>query len=129
MSTSVVVHGAWHGGWCWYKIAPLLEAQGHSVLAPNLPGHGDDKRERPVTLDSYTNRICEIARAQVEPVILVGHSMGGIAITQAAENCSERAKALVYLCAFLPRNGESLMTWASQDQDSMVNPSTTEPQA
>jgi len=125
-----MVHGAWHSGWCWYKIVPLLEAQGHRVLAPDLPGHGDDKIEwRAVTLDSYTNRICEIARAQAEPVILVGHSMGGVAITQAAEDCPERVKALVYLCAFLPRNGESLMTWASQDHESRVNPSTTERKA
>ena len=128
MSTYLLIHGAWHGGWCWRKIVPLLEAKGHTVLAPDLPGHGDDQTERAaVTLDSYTNRICEIARAQAEPVILVGHSMGGIAITQAAENCPERVEALVYLCAFLPRSGDSLMTWASQDRESLVNPSTVNP--
>ena len=82
-----------------------------------------------VTLKSYTDRICEIASAQAEPVILVGHSMGGIAITQAAENCPNSIGALVYVCAFLPRNGDSLMTWASQDRESMVNPSTTDPRA
>jgi pimeloyl-ACP methyl ester carboxylesterase len=77
----------------------------------------------------YTNRIDEIASTQTEPVILAGHSMGGIAITQAAENCPKHIGALVYLCAFLPRDGDSLMTWASQDQESMVNPSTTIPRA
>lgn len=128
MSTYLLIHGAWHGGWCWRKIVPLLEAKGHRALAPDLPGHGDDKTERvTVTLDSYTSRICAIARTQPEQVILVGHSMGGVAITQAAENCRERVGALVYLCAFLPRNGDSLMSWALQDQESMVNASTTSP--
>jgi pimeloyl-ACP methyl ester carboxylesterase len=95
-----------------------------------LPGHADDKTNTVlVTLDSYTNRICELACAQTAPVILVGHSMGGIAITQSAEKCHERIGALVYLCAFLPRNGDSLMTWASQDQESMVNPSTIDVRA
>jgi len=130
MSTYLLIHGAWHGGWCWRKVVPLLEAKGHRVLAPDLPGHGNDATPTAtVTLKSYTDRICEIASAQTEPVILAGHSMGGIAITQAAENCPQKTGALVYLCAFLPRNGDSLMTWASQDQESMVNPSTMHPRA
>jgi pimeloyl-ACP methyl ester carboxylesterase len=130
MPTYLLIHGAWHGGWCWRKVVPLLEAKGHRVLAPDLPGHGDDgTATSAVTLASYTDRICEIASTQTEPVILAGHSMGGIAITQAAENCPEHIGALVYLCAFLPRDGDSLMTLASQDQESMVNPSTTIPRA
>jgi len=130
MSTCLLIHGAWHGGWCWRKVVPLLEAKGHRVLAPDLPGHGDDKTASvTVTLKSYTDRIGEIASAQAEPVIMAGHSMGGMAITQAAEYCPKQIAALVYVCAFLPRNGDSLMTWASQDQASMVNPSTTDPRA
>jgi pimeloyl-ACP methyl ester carboxylesterase len=130
MSTYLLIHGAWHGGWCWRKVVPLLEAKGHRVFAPDLPGHGDDRTATAsITLKNYTDRICEIARVQAEPVILVGHSMGGIAITQASENCHTQIGALVYVCAFLPRNGDSLVTWASQDQESMVNPSTTQPRA
>jgi pimeloyl-ACP methyl ester carboxylesterase len=130
MSTYLLIHGAWHGGWCWRKIVPLLEAEGHRGLAPDLPGNGEDKTDpATVTLQSYTDRICGIVCAQAEPVILVGHSMGGIAVTQAAEKCPERIEALVYLTAFLPRNGESLMTLAPQDQESMVNPSTVDPRA
>jgi pimeloyl-ACP methyl ester carboxylesterase len=128
MSTYVLIHGAWHGGWCWRKVAPLLEAKGHRALAPDLPGHGNDRTPPPsVTLQSYADRICEIAGAQAEPVILAAHSMGGVAITQAAENCPEKIRALAYVCAFLPRNGDSLTTWASQDPASMVNPTTTDP--
>jgi pimeloyl-ACP methyl ester carboxylesterase len=77
-----------------------------------------------VTLQGYADRICEIAARQPEPVILVGHSMGGVAITQAAENCPEKIRALVYMCAFLPRSGDSLTTWASQDAETRVNPTT-----
>lgn len=129
MATLLLIHGAWHGGWCWRKVVPLLESSGHRALAPDLPGHGDDKTPpEAVTLASYTGRACEIASAQAEPVILVGHSMGGVVITQAAEQCSDRIQSLVYLCAFLPRNGESLMTWAVQDRESKVNPTTVESQ-
>jgi len=124
MSTYLLIHGAWHGGWCWRSVAPLLEARGHRVLAPDLPGHGDDRTPgAAVTLQSYTDRICQIAGGQTEPVILAGHSMGGVVITQAAENCPQYIGALVYLCAFLPRNGDSAITWASQDRESMVNTS------
>lgn len=92
MSTYLLIHGAWHGGWCWRK--------GHRVLAPDLPGHGDDgTATAAVTLASYADRICEIASTQTEPVILAGHSMGGLAITQAAENCPTSIGALVYVCA------------------------------
>lgn len=125
MSTYLLIHGAWHGGWCWRRVVPLLEARGHTVLAPDLPGHGDDKTPTAaVTLKSYTDRICAVAGAQAEPVILLGHSMGGAAITQAAENCPDNVGALVYMCAFLPRNGDSLLTWAQQDKGSLVNPKT-----
>jgi pimeloyl-ACP methyl ester carboxylesterase len=125
MATYLLIHGAWHGGWCWRSVSPLAERKGHVALAPNLPGHGDDKTPTSaVTLQSYADRICEVAARQPEPVILVGHSMGGVAITQAAENCPERIRVLVYMCAFLPRNGESLTTWASQDAETKVNPAT-----
>ncbi len=128
MSTYLLIHGAWHGGWCWREVVPLLEAKGHKVLAPDLPGHGEDTTPTAtVTLKSYADRIGEIAGAQAEPVVLLGHSMGGVAITQAGENCPQQIQALVYMCAFLPRNGDSLMTWALQDRDSMVNPTTMDP--
>ncbi len=130
MSTYLLVHGAWHGGWSWRKVVPLLEAKGHRVLTPDLPGHGSDSTPIPsVTLKSYTDRICALAGEQQESVILAGHSMGGIVITQAAEYCPEKIQALVYVCAFLPGNGESLTTWAARDGESMVNPATTSPQA
>ncbi len=130
MPTFLLIHGAWHGGWCWRSVVPLLEAKHHKVLAPDLPGHGDDKTPTAsVTLQSYADRICEVAGKQSEPVILVGHSMGGIAITQAGENCPNKIRTLLYLCAFLPRHGDSLATWASLDPATGVNPSTLDVRA
>lgn len=123
MSTYILIHGSWHGGWCWEKVKRQLEAQGHTVSAPDLPGHGLDKTPIPqITLQSYADRIGEALRDAGEPAILVGHSMGGVAITQAAEYWPEKIAALVYLCAILPRNGQSLLDLGLQDQGSFLVP-------
>ncbi|MBV9746068.1 MAG: alpha/beta fold hydrolase [Acidobacteriia bacterium] len=122
MATYVLIHGALHGGWCWYKVKPLLEARGHTVVTPDLPSHGDDKTApSAVTLAGYADRICSVLSAQQEPAILVGHSAGGVAITQAAENCSRRIQALVYLSAYVPQNGESGIDLLQRDARSMLN--------
>jgi len=111
MGKVIFIHGAWHGGWCWDRVAKLLVLQGHEVEAPDLPAQGNDTTPiQDVTLDSYVNRICEVLDRQKEPVILVAHSMGGISVTQAAEFRPDKIRALVYVTAFLPRNGESLGT-------------------
>ena len=121
MSGYVMIHGAWHGAWCWEKVIPLLQGQGHTAVARNLPAHGKDKTPiAEVSLQSYADRVCDILDAQPEPAILVGHSMGGIVITQAAEYRPDRIRTLVYLCAFLPRNGESLLQLAQPHPESLV---------
>ena len=123
MSTYVLIHGAWHGGWCWEKVVPLLQKQGHTAVAPDLPAQGKDKTPiAEVSLQSYADRVCDILDAQPEPAILVGHSMGGMVITQAAEYRPDRIRTLVYLCAFLPRNGESLLQLAQTDTEGLVLP-------
>ena len=110
MDTYVLVHGAWHGGWCWYKVVALLEKEGHRVVAPDMPGHGSDKTPiSEVTFESYVQRVCGIIDAQSEPVILVGHSWGGHIITQVAEYRPEKIKLLVYLTAFLVASGEQML--------------------
>ena len=119
MSTYVLVHGAWHGGWYWHKVVPLLEKEGHKVEAPDLPGHGKDKTPiSEITLEAYAQSICRVLDAQSEPVILVGHSMAGKVITQAAEYRPERIKMLVYVTAFLEPSGEAL----GQDTESLLMP-------
>ncbi len=123
MSTYVLIHGAWLGGWCWDKVVPLLRQAGHQVETLDLPGHGQDRTPiREITLAAYTKRVCETLDAQAEPVILVGHSMGGIVITQVAEERPEKIQTLVYLTAFLVQNGESLFQVASIDTDSLIFP-------
>ena len=114
MARFVLVHGAWHDAWCWEGIAGDLRDAGHEVDAIDLPGHGADTTPHDqVTLDAYAQRIAEALGDEGEPVVLVGHSMGGIAVTQAAELRPERIARLVYLTAFLPRNGESLQALAA----------------
>lgn len=122
MSIYILVHGAWHGSWCWNKVANILEQAGHKVIAPDLPSHGDDRTPiSEVTLQSYSDRVCEVVKVQIEPVILVGHSMGGIVISQAAEQCPDKIEKLVYLCAFLLKNGESALKM-EPDLDSLLLP-------
>lgn len=109
MSTFVLIHGGCHGAWCWYKVVPLLEQHGHTVIAADLPGHGRDKTPvSDVTLEAYVERVCHILDAQRDPVVLIGHSMGGGIITQTAEYRPDKIKTLVYLTALLPANGESM---------------------
>jgi len=109
-NTYLLVHGAWHGKWCWQKLSPLLEKEGHTVLTIDLPGSGADTTSMAeVNLASYTNAICEVL-SEHKDVILLGHSLGGISITQAGEECTEKIKSLVYLAAVLPKTGESLMS-------------------
>jgi pimeloyl-ACP methyl ester carboxylesterase len=121
MSTFVLVHGAWHGRWAWEKVVPLLEEAGHKVEAPDLRGHGDDKTPVPeVSLQSYADRVSEVLDGQSEPVILVGHSMGGIVISEVAERHPEKVRLLVYLAAFLLPNGKTLLETAQTDDETLV---------
>jgi pimeloyl-ACP methyl ester carboxylesterase len=109
LATYLLVHGSWHGGWCWEKVIPLLEQAGHLVFAPDLPGHGQDKTPlKSITLASYVNCIARLLLTCREKVILVGHSMAGMVISQVAEYMPNKIQMLVYLTAFLPQHGESL---------------------
>lgn len=121
MSRFVLVHGSWMGGWCWDKVVPLLEQRGHTVVALDLPGYGGDHTSpRDVTLQSYVDRVAQVLDAQAERVILVGHSRGGIVITQTAEARPDKIETLVYLSAFLPGDGESLLQLAQQDRETHI---------
>jgi pimeloyl-ACP methyl ester carboxylesterase len=122
MSTFVLIHGGCHGAWCWYKVVPALEKHGHTVIAPDLPSHGRDKTPvSAVTLQSYVDTVCDILDAQREPVVLVGHSMGGGIITQTAEYRPDKIKTLVYLTALLPANGESMGNVLRRNTESTLN--------
>lgn len=121
MSSYVLVHGAWHGGWCWDKVVPLLEKKGHKVEAPDLPGHGKDRTPiSEISLQAYADHICGILDAQPEPVILVGHSMGGAVIAQAGEYRPRKIKFLIYVTAYLLQDGEFMMQVFVQDTESSL---------
>ncbi len=123
MSTFVLVHGAWHGAWCWYKVVPRLTQAGHRVLAPDLPSLGRDRTPvAEISLDRWADSICRVVEAAVEPVILVGHSRGGIVISAVAERLPKRIGMLVYLTAFLLRDGETLLEVARTADSSLVVP-------
>jgi pimeloyl-ACP methyl ester carboxylesterase len=103
MTPFILVHGAWHGAWCWERVVPLLAVRGFTARAIDLPGHGDDPTPPGrVSWEDYLERMGEALAAVAGPAILVGHSLGGGVITGAADRWPEKIRALVYLCALLP---------------------------
>jgi pimeloyl-ACP methyl ester carboxylesterase len=110
MATFILIHGAYHGGWCWEKVVLRLNEAGHQALAPDLPGMGADRTPpQYVTLAMTGGFIAELAQRQPEKVILVGHSLGGVAISDAAERAPEAIAGLIYVAAALLPNGGSAM--------------------
>ena len=123
MSTFVLIAGAWHGAWCWQKMVPLLEAQGHRVLTPDLPATGAETSDpAAVTLESWARFVADLMAAEAEPAILVGHSRGGLVISRAAEVCPEKVRRLVYVTGYLLSAGSTLAETARGDQESLVPP-------
>lgn len=126
MSTYVLVHGAWHGAWCWKKIIPVLEAAGHRVLAPDLPGHGNDLTPATkITTELYVESLSKLILSIGEAVILVGHSMGGMVISQIAEHLPEHISRLVYLSGFLLKDGQCIREIEAEVTDSLVSSNLT----
>lgn len=118
MAIFVLIHGAWHGAWCWHKIVPALELAGHDVIAPDLAALGVNKTAAArVTLQRWVTDVCAILDRQDEPVILVGHSRGGIVISQVAETRPAKIRSLVYLTAFLVPSGQTLLDMTTQGHD------------
>ncbi|MBC7777627.1 MAG: alpha/beta hydrolase [Phycisphaerae bacterium] len=112
--TYLLIHGAWHGAWCWNKVVPLVQAKGHKAIAIELPGRGTDTgRASDVSLDDYANEVARVANDQNGPVTLVGHSMGGIVASLAAEKLGAgKISSLIYLDAFVPKNGDTMFSLA-----------------
>ncbi|MFZ5779451.1 MAG: alpha/beta fold hydrolase [Pseudomonadota bacterium] len=120
MATFLLVHGACTGGWCWEKVVPLLEAHGHKACAPDLPGLGDDPTPPAnVTLADNVDKLARILDRTDGQVVLVGHSLGGVTISQLAEARRRKIKALVYVCALLPPSGKTGRDMTSLEPDAM----------
>jgi len=110
MANFLLIHGAMGVAWCWERVIPGLEAAGHEAVAIDLPGQGADTTPLPeITLYRYADKVCDTLDAMDGPVVLTGHSMGGMVITQAASRSPGRLAGLVYVAAFLPQPGQSLI--------------------
>jgi pimeloyl-ACP methyl ester carboxylesterase len=109
MARFLLVHGAMGGAWVWKRVIPGLEAAGHTAEAIDLPGQGADETPlAEITLYRYAEAVCD-ALAAGPPAILTGHSMGGMVVTQAAARRPELVERLVYVSAFCPQPGQSLI--------------------
>ena len=112
MSTFVLVHGAWHGGWCWKKVAPILRRAGHDVFAPTMTGLGERVHLRgpEVGLDTHVQDIVNVLEYEdLNNVVLVGHSYGGMVVTGVAGRVAGRLAHIVYLDAHVPADGQSVI--------------------
>jgi pimeloyl-ACP methyl ester carboxylesterase len=110
MATFVLVHGSWHGGWCWQKLTPRLVAAGHHVLAPTLTGCGPNVHmvDRGIDLETHIKDIANLLFYEdLDDVILVGHSYAGMIIGAAAMRTAPRVRALVYLDAYVIESGKT----------------------
>lgn len=118
-----LVHGAFEDAHVWDGVAAKLQADGYRVLNINLPGR-PSKPMAPqlLSLDVYRDTVLKEIDGELHPVVLVGHSFAGISLAAVAEAEPQKIKTLVYLAAFLPRDGESMLSLAQQDRDSKAGP-------
>ncbi len=115
MATFVLVHGAWHGGWCWSKVAPLLRRTGAEVYTPTLSGLGERAHlaelvdQTQVDLELHIQDVTRLMEYEgLDDVVLVGHAYAGMVITGVAEVWPERLSHLVYINGVIPADGESM---------------------
>ena len=120
----VLVHGAWSNHNAWDGVAAKLRAAGAEVDALDLPGHGDDTTPvAQLTLSAYVDRVDAAIDAAGGDVILVGHSAGGVVISQAAENRPDAIRSVVFVGAFVPTTGQNLFALSMMDAGSKIGPS------
>jgi pimeloyl-ACP methyl ester carboxylesterase len=118
-NTYVLVHGGWHGGWCWKRVTPLLRAAGHEVYTPTLTGLGDRAHlgGMDTNLDVHIQDVLMTIQAEeLSDIILVGHSYAGMVVTGVADRIPPLIKHLVYLDAFVPENGKSLVDYVAPER-------------
>ena len=121
--TYVLVHGALLGSGAWDKTVFQLQALGHNAIVLDLPGRaGDTTDPRQITLQTAAQKVVDVMKLQPGKVVLVGHSQGGLVISQAAEMLPEKVERLIYVTALLPKNGQTLGQIIKDDRDSEIGP-------
>jgi pimeloyl-ACP methyl ester carboxylesterase len=118
--TFVLVHGAWHGGWCWRRVADVLMARGHRVFAPSLTGVGDRAHlfSKDISLQTHVEDILSVVEAEeLNDFVLVGHSYGGFVISGVADTLRERVSRYVYLDAGVPPDMSPGASFSWSDKD------------
>lgn len=118
-ATYVLVHAAWHGGWCWKKVTPLLRARGHHVYTPTLTGLGERSHlaHPDIGFETHIQDVVNVLQYEdLSRVILVGHSSSGAVITGVAQRAAEQLAHLVYLDAFVPDDGQALLDLIPADR-------------
>ena len=119
MADFLLVHGAWHGGWCWRRVVEILAGEGHRVFAPSLTGLGDRAHllSPDVGLSTHVDDVLAVIEAE-EPahIVLCAHSYGGAVATQVADRVPQKIGTLVFLDALLPQDGRSLLDLDSPER-------------
>lgn len=121
--TIILVHGALLGSGGWDKTVNHLQSLGHNAIVLDLPGRaGDTTDPKSITLKTAAQKVVDVMKLQAGKVVLVGHSQGGLVISQAAEMLPEKVQSLVYVTALLPKNGQTLGDIIKDDKDSLIGP-------
>lgn len=103
----ILIHGAWHGGWCWDGIIQELKKIGYTAEAPTMPGHHRNDERLGIQLDDYVQKIVEVVKQQAEPIVLVGHSSAGFLLQAAVPKVADKIAKLIFLNAFILSEGQS----------------------
>ena len=122
MATFILVHGAWHGSWCWKRVRTALQRQGHEVFTPTLTGIGERAHllTPQVNLETHINDVLNLIRwEELDDIVLCGHSYAGCVVSSVADRIPERISRLIYLDAFVPETGKSLHDCLPEEQRAM----------
>src|ERR1700761_3204519 len=121
--TFILVHGSWHGGWCWRRVSDQLQLKGHRVFCPTMTGLGERSHllNKDINVSTHVTDIVNVIRWEdLSDVVLVGHSYGGMVISGVAEQIPDKVSSIVFLDAFMPENGESMLDRTSPIFKDMV---------
>ncbi len=115
----ILIHGAYHGAWCWDGVLDRLSDTGIAAVSPDLPGHGRDPGWlTDQTMPGYAGRISDLVSTASQPVTLVGHSMAGAIAAMVAEAQPDRISRIIFITAYIPEDGESIADLVATDPES-----------